>query len=96
MSKRATFRAAVYVLPRRGDVILLARRFNTGFGDGYFSLIAGHVEQPEFVRACAEERQPLINVWEAVRYMAPGIVAHQSALRDGEVLPVPDWGDAPA
>ena len=53
MSKRATFRAAVYVLPRRGDVILLARRFNTGFGDGYFSLIAGHVEQPEFVRACA-------------------------------------------
>ena len=53
MSKRATFRAAVYVLPRRDDEILLARRFNTGFGDGYFSLIAGHVEQREFARACA-------------------------------------------
>lgn len=50
----------------------------------------------EFVSACAEERQPRINVWEAARYMAPGIVAHQSALRDGETLAVPDWGDAPA
>jgi len=50
----------------------------------------------EFVTACAEGRQPRINVWEAVRYVAPGIVAHQSALRDGETLRVPDWGDAPA
>jgi predicted dehydrogenase len=50
----------------------------------------------EFVAACAEERQPRINVWQAMRYMAPGIVAHQSALRDGETLPVPDWGEAPA
>lgn len=49
----------------------------------------------EFLSACAEERQPRINVWEAMRYVAPGIVAHQSALRDGEVLSVPDWGDAP-
>ena len=31
----------------------------------------------------------------SVRYLAPGIVAHQSALRDGELLKVPDWGDAP-
>jgi predicted dehydrogenase len=49
----------------------------------------------EFVSACAEDRQPRINAWEAVRYLAPGIVAHQSALRDGETLPIPDWGDAP-
>lgn len=50
----------------------------------------------EFVTACVEQRQPRINVWEAVRYTAPGIVAHQSALRDGELLPVPDWGDPPS
>jgi len=49
----------------------------------------------EFVRACKEDRLPRINVWEAMRYVAPGIVAHQSALRDGEPLPVPDWGDPP-
>jgi hypothetical protein len=50
----------------------------------------------EFVDAVANRRQPAINIWEAARYMAMGVVAHQSALRDGETLPVPDWGDAPA
>lgn len=50
----------------------------------------------EFVDAVAHDRVPAINVWEAVRYMAAGVMAHQSALRDGEVLDVPDWGDAPA
>jgi len=49
----------------------------------------------EFVDAVAHNRQPAINVWEAVRYMAMGIAAHQSALRDGETVTVPDWGDAP-
>jgi hypothetical protein len=49
----------------------------------------------EFVDAIAHERQPAINAWEAVRYMAAGVMAHKSALRDGEVLEVPDWGDAP-
>jgi len=50
----------------------------------------------EFVQSCVQQRLPRINVWEAVRYLAPGIVAHQSALRDGELLPIPDWGAAPA
>jgi len=50
----------------------------------------------EFVSAVAEDRHPAINAWEAVRYMAPGVTAHQSALTGGELLDVPDWGDAPA
>lgn len=49
----------------------------------------------EFVDAIAHDRVPAINVWEAVRYMAAGATAHKSALRDGEPLDVPDWGDAP-
>ncbi len=49
----------------------------------------------EFVDAVASERQPAINIWEAARYMAMGVMAHQSVLRDGERLDVPDWGDAP-
>jgi predicted dehydrogenase len=49
----------------------------------------------EFVSAVAERRQPAINVWEAARYMAMGVAAHQSALKDGETVNVPDWGDAP-
>lgn len=48
----------------------------------------------EFVDAVAHNRQPAINAWEAVRYMAMGVMGHRSALRDGERLDVPDWGDA--
>ena len=50
----------------------------------------------EFVRACVDRRMPAVNAWEAVRYVAAGVVAHKSALKDGELLKVPDWGDAPA
>ncbi len=49
----------------------------------------------EFVDSIVHERQPRINVWEAVRYCAPGLVAHQSALKGGQTLEIPDWGDAP-
>ncbi|MDP6041983.1 MAG: Gfo/Idh/MocA family oxidoreductase [Candidatus Latescibacteria bacterium] len=49
----------------------------------------------EFVDAIAHNRTPATNAWEAARYMAAGVMAHKSALRDGEILDVPDWGDAP-
>ncbi|MGI6495606.1 MAG: Gfo/Idh/MocA family protein [Kiritimatiellia bacterium] len=49
----------------------------------------------EFVDAVAHDRIPAINIWEAVRYMAMGVAAHQSALKDGETVAVADWGDAP-
>jgi predicted dehydrogenase len=47
----------------------------------------------EFVSAIAEGRQPVIHAWEAVRYMLMGVYAHKSALRDGETLTIPDFGD---
>jgi predicted dehydrogenase len=50
----------------------------------------------EFISAVAADRVPAVNIWEAARYMAMGAMAHASALRDGERLDVPDWGDAPA
>ena len=49
----------------------------------------------EFVDAVARGRQPAVNAWEAARYTIMGIMAHKSALRDGETLQVPDLGDAP-
>jgi predicted dehydrogenase len=49
----------------------------------------------EFVDAVAHGRTPAINIWEAARYMAAGVMAHKSAMKEGEVLDVPDWGDAP-
>ena len=50
----------------------------------------------DFARAVAGGTLPPVNAWEAARYTLPGIIAHQSALRGGERLPVPDFGDAPA
>lgn len=47
----------------------------------------------ELVSAVLERRRTAINVWEAVRYMAMGVTAHQRALKDGETLTVPDWCD---
>ena len=49
----------------------------------------------DFVQACARERLPALNVWTAARFCAPGIVAHESAKREGESLPVPDLGAPP-
>lgn len=49
----------------------------------------------DFVRACVTMRLPPNHAWQAARYNAPGIVAHESALRDGESLAIPDFGDAP-
>ena len=51
----------------------------------------------DFVRACADgsSTHPPNNVWDAARYTVPGIVAHDSAEREGELLESPDFGPAP-
>jgi hypothetical protein len=49
----------------------------------------------DFVRACAQGSLPPNHVWAAARYCAPGIVAHESAQREGEMLPVHDFGAPP-
>jgi predicted dehydrogenase len=43
----------------------------------------------EFVDALVKGRQPVVNVYEALAYTAPGIVAHQSALKGGEQMKIP-------
>lgn len=55
-----------------------------------------HFLVDDFVRACATGALPPNHVWAAARYNLPGITAHESARREGEVLPVPDLGDPPA
>ncbi|MEZ5351065.1 MAG: Gfo/Idh/MocA family oxidoreductase [Bryobacteraceae bacterium] len=48
----------------------------------------------EFVSAIAEDRHPAVNIWEAIAYTLPGIVAHQSALKGGETMRIADYGRA--
>jgi predicted dehydrogenase len=49
----------------------------------------------DFVRACATGNLPPNNVWSAARDCVPGMIAHVSSLRSGEMLPIPDFGDPP-
>ncbi|MBR6074942.1 MAG: Gfo/Idh/MocA family oxidoreductase [Victivallales bacterium] len=38
---------------------------------------------------------PPVNAWRAARWTIPGLLAHQSALKDGEAMDVPDCGEPP-
>ncbi len=46
----------------------------------------------EFITSILEDRQPLVNIYEALAMTVPGIIAHQSALKDGETLNIPQYG----
>jgi predicted dehydrogenase len=49
----------------------------------------------DFVRAVIDHTLPPVNAWTSARFTVPGIVAHESARRGGERLPVPDLGEPP-
>lgn len=49
----------------------------------------------DFVRAVKADKLPPNNAWDAARYMVPGLVAHESALKGGITMDVPDFGVAP-
>ena len=60
MSSRFTMIVAVHLFLFDGERVLLARRYNTGYEDGKFSVPAGHVEEGEssvqaMVREAREE-----------------------------------------
>ena len=45
----------------------------------------------EFVTALLEDRTPLVNVAMALNMTVAGVVAHESALKDGETLKIPQY-----
>jgi len=45
----------------------------------------------EFLMSILKERPPLVNIYEALALTVPGIIAHQSALKGGETLKVPQY-----
>ncbi len=50
----------------------------------------GHLTD-EFLTSILKDRQPLVNIYEALALTVPGIIAHQSALKGGETLKVPPY-----
>lgn len=45
----------------------------------------------EFVMSILEKRQPLVDIISALNMTVSGMVAHQSALKDGELLKIPQY-----
>ena len=45
----------------------------------------------EFITSILEDRKPVVNIYEALAMTVPGIIAHKSALKDGETLKIPQY-----
>lgn len=48
----------------------------------------------EFIDALMHDRRPTVDIYEALAYTVPGIIAHESALRGGERLTIPQFDRA--
>jgi len=68
----------------------LPREF-TGQPNGHYGSHQFLVD--DFVRSVVQKKLAPNHVWAAARYTVPGIIAHESAKREGELLKVPDFGD---
>ncbi len=71
------------------DMLPKELRFNSGH-EGSHTFLTN-----EFVNAINENRRPAIDVYEALSYTVPGIIAHESALKGGALLKIPQF-DRPA
>ena len=49
----------------------------------------------DFCTAVFYEKIPTVSAWDAARYTIPGLLAHESILKDSLPIEVPDCGDAP-
>lgn len=52
IQEKFKFYAATYLVLAKDNQILLLRRFNTGYQDGNYSLVAGHLDGGETAKEC--------------------------------------------
>jgi hypothetical protein len=50
----------------------------------------------DFLKAVQTNKLPPNHAWRAADYLLPGLIAHESSKRDGELLDIPDLGEPPA
>ncbi len=70
----------------KSDMLPEPMRHTSGHGNSHTFISA------EFINALIGGRSPTVNVDDALAMTVPGIVAHESALKDGEQLKVPHFG----
>lgn len=67
------------------DLLPEALRHDSGHGGSHTFITH------EFIDALVNNRPSAVNIHEAIAYTAPGIVAHQSALKGGERIKIPSF-----
>lgn len=83
--ERFKLKSAVYLIPMKSGKVLLTRRFNTGWMDGKYSLISGHLDGGETcfkaaIREAEEEAGIVVNEKDLI----PLTVMHR--MSDGEYI----------
>ncbi len=78
--------------------VQMKNRDERGLSKEYLDIKVGHMCShslliDDFCTSAYERKLPLCNAWNSARYTIPGIVAHESAVRGGELLDVPDFGE---
>jgi predicted dehydrogenase len=79
-----------YMQPNWWDTDLLPEplRHNSGHHGSHTFLTH------EFVDCVNKDRQPTVDIYEALAYTVPGIIAHESALKGGVSMKIPQYGKA--
>jgi hypothetical protein len=49
----------------------------------------------DFCTAAYNGTLPRVHAWKAARFTVPGLCAHESMMRDGEPVDIPDFGPGP-
>jgi mutator protein MutT len=77
-SEKFLVRAAVYLILLKEDKILLAKRYNTGWMDGKYSLITGHLDGDESVsKAMIREAKEEAGIEIEKDNLIPATVIHR-------------------
>jgi 8-oxo-dGTP diphosphatase len=96
---RFTLRAAGYLLLVRDERILLTRRFNTGWRDGEYSLVSGHLDAGESIRTtvCREAKEEAgIDIDPADLKFAHVMQHYESAEYFDLYFTAAEWGGEPS
>ncbi|MHB1455459.1 MAG: Gfo/Idh/MocA family protein [Armatimonadota bacterium] len=76
-----------YDQPQWWNTDMLPEELRIGGGHDGSHMFLTH----EFVDSIINNRQPAIDIHEALAYTVPGIIAHQSALKGGEQMSIPNY-----
>ncbi|HYK08665.1 MAG TPA: NUDIX domain-containing protein [Candidatus Eisenbacteria bacterium] len=98
-SSRFTLRSAVYLMLIKDSNILLLRRFNTGWMDGKYSLVSGHLDGNESItNAMIREAQEEAGITLIKKNLIPATVLHRKS-SDAEYIDfffvVKEWEGKP-